>query len=71
MRSAHVRTLTGLVFLALVTGCGGDDEPTRPKPSHPPGEPPAAPAETTERHVPPAVPDGGLDRGHGIDDPWR
>ncbi len=69
MRSAPVRIAAALVLPALIAGCGGDNEPTRPMPSRPPAERPAAPAETTERPAPPAVPDGGLDRGHGVDDP--
>jgi hypothetical protein len=69
MRGAHIRIPAALVVLALVAGCGDDDEPTRPMPPHPADQRPAAPTETTERPAPPAVPDGGLDRGHGVDDP--
>src|SRR5215218_4390557 len=64
MRGAHIRTPAALVVLTLVAGCGGDDE-RRPKQSRPPVVGPAGPRETTERPAPPAVPDGGLDRGHG------
>jgi hypothetical protein len=65
---AHVRTSAAIVLLALLAGCGGDEETTRDKPSRPPLVGPAPPTMADERPAAPAVPDGGLDQGHGVDD---
>lgn len=69
MRKLHIRVSTPFVVLALVAGCGDDDDAKRSETSRPPQEGPPSQTETTERPTAPAVPDGGLDRGHGVDDP--
>ena len=58
MLRAHLSTCAAMVLLALPVGCGGDDKPAR--------ERPAAPTATNQA---PAVPDGGLEQGHGVDNP--
>jgi hypothetical protein len=69
MIRAHLSTCAAIVLLALLVGCSGDDETTRAKPSRPAAERPAAPTGTDREPGAPAVPDGGLEQGHGVDDP--
>jgi hypothetical protein len=54
-----MRGVALLVILVAAAGCGGDD----PRPAE---RPPASTPD--DGGSAPAVPDGGLDRGHGVDD---
>jgi hypothetical protein len=56
---------TLLILLGAVAGCGGDEPQPADEPPRPPTQ--AAP-DDGEGGAAPAVPDGGLERGHGVDD---
>ena len=69
MLRAHLSTCAAIILLVLPAGCGGDDKTTRGKPSPRARERPPATTGTDQRPAAPAVPDGGLEQGHGVDDP--